>query len=64
MKDVKFHFPYTSITLDRVEPWRAEGWQTYVRSGKVFTVSSGLTVYTINPAMLTFMEVTDRSENE
>lgn len=60
MHQVRFHFPCDSIYVDDVDPLVLNQWRTSVRNGHVFTVQQGKRSYTINPAMLTYVEVSDQ----
>lgn len=54
--DVEIHFPYSYIKLYDVPKWRVKGWQANVRAGKVFEVKEGLSTYSVNPALVTYIE--------
>lgn len=56
MYDVKFHFPYASISLDNVSDTRVIEWKRAILSGVIFTVNDDSVTYTINPSLLTYME--------
>lgn len=56
MYDVKFHFPYASVSLDNVSESRVAAWKDAVQNGKVFTANDNNVTYTINPSLLTYME--------
>lgn len=58
--DVKIHFPYNSISVDSVPRWQIEHWTKAVEAGKVFTVERGKTTFTVNPALVTHIEVSER----
>jgi len=55
--DVKFHLPYASVTVTNVLGWQVEGWKSYLRNNKAFEVQEGAREYVINPAMVTYMEI-------
>lgn len=57
--DVRINFPYDRITIENIPRWQADGWKTYIRNGKSFTVERGNSVYQINPSLVTYMEISD-----
>lgn len=54
--DVKFHFPYATVSTTVSED-KVGHFNTYMRTKTVFHVQEGKVEYTINPDLVTYMEV-------
>lgn len=55
---VQFHFPNTQIMLEGVKEGWISKWRGHIVSGEAFSVTDKNGVdYTINPAMVTYMQV-------
>lgn len=55
--DVKFHFPYASVSVEKVSERALGIYQDNIRSGRKFCVRKTHRDYLINPDMLTYMEI-------
>lgn len=54
---VKFHFPYATVTSDRVDKADVDLYASNMRRGTTFELRTDFRDYIINPAMVTYVEI-------
>jgi hypothetical protein len=55
--EVKFHFPYSSVTTDKVDKADVDLYASNMRRGTPFEVRTDYRDYIINPALVTYVEI-------